>query len=227
MRYAGNFHPEWGYLAPAPSFLRTVRIVIVAAAVGATTGAAVVFAVVDRPAADTSGVARALAAPVAAAPVIIGAQAPAQMNAQANPNPPTVHNGVQPAKPLAAGGPVAAAATSESSSRSTTQAPTGIATLAETPAAIPATTDAAPATLHDQAAPAADAALAQKKVTKKHRSTSRYASRVEQAPDGGRAPLSLHGLFNAAPNNEYSANDAYHGYSRDSRWGASYSSHDW
>ena len=33
MRYAGNFHPEWGYLAPAPSFLRTLRIVIVAAAV--------------------------------------------------------------------------------------------------------------------------------------------------------------------------------------------------
>ena len=32
MRFAGNFHPEWGYLAPAPSFLRTARVALVAAA---------------------------------------------------------------------------------------------------------------------------------------------------------------------------------------------------
>ena len=36
MRYAMNFHPEWGCLAPAPSFLRTMRTVLVATAVGAT-----------------------------------------------------------------------------------------------------------------------------------------------------------------------------------------------
>ena len=34
MRTSGHFHPEWGYLAPAPSFLRTLRTVLVAAAVG-------------------------------------------------------------------------------------------------------------------------------------------------------------------------------------------------
>ena len=35
MRYAGNFHPEWGYLAPAPNFIRTARVILVATAVGA------------------------------------------------------------------------------------------------------------------------------------------------------------------------------------------------
>jgi len=43
MRYAGNFHQEWGYLAPAPSFIRTARVVLVAVTVGATAGAGVVF----------------------------------------------------------------------------------------------------------------------------------------------------------------------------------------
>ena len=32
MRSTGNFSPEWGYLAPAPSILRTVRVVLVATA---------------------------------------------------------------------------------------------------------------------------------------------------------------------------------------------------
>jgi hypothetical protein len=54
MRSAGNFSPEWGYLAPAPSFLRTARVVLVATAVGATAGAAVVLSLVDRPAADAT-----------------------------------------------------------------------------------------------------------------------------------------------------------------------------
>jgi hypothetical protein len=30
MRSAGNLHPEWAYLAPAPTFMHTVRIVMVA-----------------------------------------------------------------------------------------------------------------------------------------------------------------------------------------------------
>jgi hypothetical protein len=50
MRFAGNFHPEWGYLAPAPSVMRTARIVAVATAIGATAGAAVVLSLADRPA---------------------------------------------------------------------------------------------------------------------------------------------------------------------------------
>jgi type IV secretory pathway VirB10-like protein len=48
MRSAGNFSPEWGYLAPAPSFARTARIVLVATAIGATAGAGVVLTLVDR-----------------------------------------------------------------------------------------------------------------------------------------------------------------------------------
>jgi hypothetical protein len=68
MRFAGNFNPEWGYLAPAPSFIRTVRIAVVAAAVGATAGAAVVFSLVDRPVAEESVAARTLARPADFAP---------------------------------------------------------------------------------------------------------------------------------------------------------------
>lgn len=50
MRLSGNFHPEWGYLAPVPSVMRTARIVAVATAIGATAGAAVVLSLADRPA---------------------------------------------------------------------------------------------------------------------------------------------------------------------------------
>jgi hypothetical protein len=234
MRYAGNFHPEWGYLAPAPSFMRTVRIVIVAAAVGATASAAVVFALLERPGADTSVAARTLATPEAAGPATTGAQPPAQttaqlpaqVNSQRDANVPTAHNELQLAKPVAAIGSVqtpAMPATNEIGSRSTAQTPAATAALAETPPVTPALTDATPAPLHDQSAAAADATAAPKKVVKKHRSTSRYASR-EQGLDG--RPLELHGLFNAAPANEYSANDGYRSYSRDSRWGGYYPSRD-
>ena len=48
MRFTGNFHPEWGYLAPAPNFMRTARIVVVATAIGATAGAAVVLSLAER-----------------------------------------------------------------------------------------------------------------------------------------------------------------------------------
>jgi hypothetical protein len=52
MRFAGNFHPEWGYLAPAPNFMRTARVVVVATAIGATAGAAVVLSLAERSVAD-------------------------------------------------------------------------------------------------------------------------------------------------------------------------------
>ena len=61
MRFADNFNPEWGYLAPAPSFMRTARVALVAAAIGAASGAAVVVSLIDRPAAkETSIAARTL-----------------------------------------------------------------------------------------------------------------------------------------------------------------------
>jgi len=43
MRSTSNFHPEWGYLAPAPSFMRTARLVLLATAIGGTLGAGAVF----------------------------------------------------------------------------------------------------------------------------------------------------------------------------------------
>ncbi len=57
MRLADNFNPEWGYLAPAPSFMRTARVALVAAAVGAISGAGVVLSLIDRPAAEETSVA--------------------------------------------------------------------------------------------------------------------------------------------------------------------------
>jgi len=83
MRRAGNFNPEWGYLAPAPSFMRKARIVIVAAAVGATAGTAVVFSLVDRPAAEESVAARTLAQPVATATASAAVSLPAAAQVQA------------------------------------------------------------------------------------------------------------------------------------------------
>jgi hypothetical protein len=57
MRFADNFNPEWGYLAPAPSFMRTARAALVAAAVGAVSGAGVIFSLIDRPAGEETSIA--------------------------------------------------------------------------------------------------------------------------------------------------------------------------
>jgi hypothetical protein len=76
MRSAGNFHPEWGYLAPAPSFMRSVRTALVATAIGAIAGAVVVVSLVSHPGANdnnSSIAAHALVttnAPVVAAPTV-------------------------------------------------------------------------------------------------------------------------------------------------------------
>jgi hypothetical protein len=64
MRHAGKFNPEWGYLAPAPNFLRTARVFVVAAAIGALASAAVVFSLMHWPAAEASVTARTLVQPV-------------------------------------------------------------------------------------------------------------------------------------------------------------------
>ncbi len=66
MRRAGKFHPEWGYLAPTPTFARRVRVVRVATAVGATAGAGVGFSWVSHPATETSVAARTLVRPLEA-----------------------------------------------------------------------------------------------------------------------------------------------------------------
>ena len=77
MRSAGNFHPEWGYLAPAPSFLRTLRIALVATAIGATAGAAVVVSLVERPASGAADSSLAAHALVTSLPVTATANKPA------------------------------------------------------------------------------------------------------------------------------------------------------
>jgi hypothetical protein len=142
MRYAGNFHQEWGYLAPAPSLIRTARVVLVAAAVGATAGAGVVFSLVGREDTETSVAARTLARPAEAALAQLNVPPPA---------PAALASGAQDRAPrsLAADAPRAGAADSESKPSSTTMAPAGIAALAE----VPAVTDDASA--HPAASPSA------------------------------------------------------------------------
>ena len=63
MRDSTNFHPQWGYLVPAPSFIRKARFVLIAAAVGAIIGAGVAFSRVGDQAAESSVAARTLVRP--------------------------------------------------------------------------------------------------------------------------------------------------------------------
>ena len=96
MRSAGNFSPEWGYLAPAPSFMRTARVVLVATAVGATAGAAVVLSLVDRPAAGGEATA------VAAHAIVTSVQAAAAPTMPARPVPVAAATPPQAATPIVA-----------------------------------------------------------------------------------------------------------------------------
>jgi len=126
MRRAANFNPEWGYLAPAPSFMRTMRIVVVATAVGATAGAAVVFSLVDRPAAEESVAARTLAVEPAAA---LAAPAVAELPARAERQLQSAALSQPPPPPARPGAPAAA----ESGAASTIARSAGVAVLAESP----------------------------------------------------------------------------------------------
>jgi hypothetical protein len=74
MPHSLNFHPEWGCLAPAPGLLRTMRIVLVATAVGATAGGGVVLSLVGHSAAQTSVAERTLVGPIPAAPISVAPQ---------------------------------------------------------------------------------------------------------------------------------------------------------
>ena len=64
MRASANFHPEWGYLAPAPSFIRRVRVVLVATTLGAIVGAGVGLFPVSHQATELSVAARTLIRPI-------------------------------------------------------------------------------------------------------------------------------------------------------------------
>jgi hypothetical protein len=82
MRHAMNFHPEWGCLAPAPSFLRTMRTVLVATAVGATAGGGVVLSLVGHSADQTSVAERTLVRPIPGVSTSVSAPQTAQLNPQ-------------------------------------------------------------------------------------------------------------------------------------------------
>src|SRR4249919_2174659 len=82
MPQAMNFHQEWGCLAPAPSFLRTMRTVLVATAVGATAGGGVVLSVVGHSADQTSVAERTLVRPIPAVSTSVSAPQTAQLNPQ-------------------------------------------------------------------------------------------------------------------------------------------------
>lgn len=185
MRSAGNFHPEWGYLAPAPSFMRTVRIALVATAIGATAGAVVVVSLVERPGSNDDNTSIAAHALMTSAPVIASAAAaPAKMQASAAAMPPTV-----PQKPGQASAetptpavtpvpmPSAVAIASKPqigpSPYAAAAAPATATASDEVSAPVDARTTSADA---DTAAP--DAASAQKSASKKHRyaATRRWQS---------------------------------------------------
>ncbi len=187
MRFAENFSPEWGYLAPAPRFMRTARIALVAAAIGATSGAAVVFALIDHPAAEASSIAaRTLVQRGDFAFVL--APAAAQLQALHKVGSATDHRGGPPSPRFAA---------SEAGPRSGSQNPANISALAEAPAA--AVASAPPA---NEPVAAADTAPAQKKAARKQaqqqqRLTWRapreqvYGAAREQAYGSVRTPLAL------------------------------------
>jgi hypothetical protein len=147
MRHAGNFNPEWGYIAPAPNFLRTTRLFVVAAAIGATASAAGVFSLMDRPAAETVA-ARTLVRPAEPAPPARNAALVAQLQTQTEP---ASVSQTQRADALSAMRPQGAAVAahaispvaSESGAASTTQSPPIAAALAESPRIM--TTEASPA----------------------------------------------------------------------------------
>ncbi len=60
MRLADTCHPKWGYLAPAPNFMKTARIFIVAAAIGVTASGAVFCSSFYRPVEEASVAERTL-----------------------------------------------------------------------------------------------------------------------------------------------------------------------
>jgi hypothetical protein len=208
MRYNANFHPEWGYLAPSPNFVRTARIVFIAVAVGGMAGAGVVLSLVERPVGDTSVAARTLVRPVEAASVPAGTPRAAQVNTQA-----AIQN--QPAKPA----PTNGSSASESGTGPSTQPATSIAA----PAEVPAAGAASPAKLPADEAAAAVKAPVQKKATKKPHPASRYASRGEQTNGvrGLRRLFDYQSPFGANVPAEYYPRRGYGGY-REQRWGGYY-----
>jgi hypothetical protein len=155
---AGNFHPEWGVLAPAPNFSRKLRMIITATAVGALAGAGVALSLSERPP-DAKAVARTLP-PVEAASNVVN----------------TPLESVQSAVQMS---PLRAADSSahQLQPQPTAPAPKGVAVSADAPAVLgdaPAKTETLPSPSPAIAAPV------QKKVAQRRRPPSRHVPRSEE-----------------------------------------------
>src|SRR5580692_3069897 len=225
MRFAGNFHPEWGYLAPAPNFMRTARVVVVATAIGATAGAAVVLSLAERSApgavADagkTMVVVHSLVQPAeAAAPAVAPAVAPVAAAVPAAPVAPVAHvqASIQPsttapvmrqpsAPPVTAGAPPIAPPPAPSDSRtvSTSAAPASVAALSESPPV----TEASPPPASNAAAVAPVPLAPQKDAIKKPAAAGQqplrgpqpaFAAAPKKKPEEHGLGLALRRLFSA------------------------------
>jgi hypothetical protein len=205
MRFAGNFHPEWGYLAPAPNFMRTARVVVVATAIGATAGAAVVLSLAERSAPGSvtdagktlvvvhslvqpAEAAASAAAPVAAVtppPVVTAAPvAPAKVQASVAPSvrPSVPANPQISAPPVTASAqpiaPLPAAAPSDSRAVSTSAEPASVAALSESP---PVTETSPPPTTDDAAVSPAPLAP-QKNAIKKPPASGQIIQQPQRGP---------------------------------------------
>ena len=144
MPYARNVNPEWGYIAPAPSVMRTARLIAVATIIGATGGAATVFSLLDRPVAEGSVAARTLVAPNSKRPVTTSTSVAAQQPTELQPvkSPAEAQNSAeQKAPPVSAAGAAARPQPNEIATTSTAQRPTSAAALAEAPAVTPLCSD--------------------------------------------------------------------------------------
>jgi hypothetical protein len=208
MRSNGNFHPEWGYLAPSSSFIRTARIALIAVVVGGIAGASVVLPLVERPAGEGSVAARTLPRSDEVTSPVITPRA-AQMTPQA-----ALQN--QTMKPAPTDGSRTASQSDESSNA---QPPTSDAAVTEVPLA----KAASPASARLYRAPATDKASPQKKATRKV--PPRYASRGEHvhADRGPRRPFADQSLFGANVPAEYYPRRGYSRYYGEQRWGDYYS----
>jgi hypothetical protein len=78
MHQSSQLHPEWGILVPPRSFARTVRILMIATAIGITAGAGVMSSLAERSSEQPAIVAQTLVQPVeqpAAKPLNVQAKA--------------------------------------------------------------------------------------------------------------------------------------------------------
>ena len=213
MGSAGNFNPQWGYVAPAGNFMRTMRVALVAMAVGASAGAGAVVSLVDHPSDEQSSV----AARTLARGADNGSPPASEKPAVAVPVTPATSTA---APSVAARDAQDAPGKSPPEGQSNTAGPSAPIRLskidvppsvAEPAAAKPATdapppTGAQPMASDPPAAAGAAAAPAPKKsASRKHHSVSRFASRGDMGPGYG-------------PDERY-AFDGGRGYYRDQRWG--------